>query len=256
MNLCVNARDAMPDGGNLTVTLKNMVVDEAYARMNPDGKSGPHVVIAVEDTGMGIPAGIRDKIFDPFFTTKEVGKGTGLGLATVLTIVKSHHGFINLYSEPGKGAQFKIYLPASRNQVVTEQVVSEQNQLPRGNGELVMVVDDEDAIRSITEQTLECFGYRTLSAANGAEAVALYAQQPDEIALVLTDMMMPVMDGPAAIVALRAINPHVKIIGSSGLGSNDGPARSISAGVHEFISKPYTADRLLKALDKVLHHSP
>jgi PAS domain S-box-containing protein len=255
MNLCVNARDAMPDGGKLTVTLKNMVVDPAYARMNPDGKAGPHVVIAVEDTGMGIPAGIRDKIFDPFFTTKEVGKGTGLGLATVLTIVKSHHGFINVYSEPGKGAQFKIYLPASPNQVVVEQVVQEQNQLPRGNGELVMVVDDEDAIRSITEQTLECFGYRTLSACNGAEAVALFAQQPDEIAAVLTDMMMPVMDGPAAIVALRAIKPNVKIIGSSGLGAHDGPARSISAGVHEFISKPYTAERLLKALDKVLRHS-
>jgi len=252
MNLCVNARDAMPDGGRLTVRIKNMVIDEAYARMNPDGKPGQHVVVAVEDTGMGIPASIRNKIFDPFFTTKEVGKGTGLGLATVLTIVKSHHGFINVYSEPGKGAQFKIYFPASPNQVATEEIANEQNQLPRGNGELVLIVDDEDAIRSITEQTLGCFGYRTLTASNGAEAVALYAKQPGEIAVVLTDMMMPVMDGPAAIVALRAINPSVKVIGSSGLGSNDGPAKLISSAVHDFIAKPYTAERLLKTLDKVI----
>jgi PAS domain S-box-containing protein len=254
MNLCVNARDAMPDGGTLTVTFKNMNVDTAYARMNPDGKAGPYVVLTVDDTGAGIPASIRDKIFDPFFTTKEVGKGTGLGLATVLTIVKSHHGFINVYSEPNKGARFRIYLPANPDQVAAEQVVNEQNQLPRGNGELVLIVDDEDAIRSITEQTLACFGYRTIAAANGAEAVALYAQQPDDIAVVLTDMMMPVMDGPAAIVALRAINPNVKVIGSSGLGSQDGPARSISAGVHDFVAKPYTAERLLKSLDKLIHN--
>jgi CheY-like chemotaxis protein len=121
---------------------------------------------------------------------------------------------------------------------------------------LVLVVDDEEAIRSITEQTLGCFGYRTITAANGAEAVALYAQQPDEIAAVLTDMMMPVMDGPAAIVALRAINPKVKVIGSSGLGSQDGPAKSISAGVHDFVPKPYTAERLLKALHRVIHEMP
>ncbi|MDB6058516.1 MAG: domain S-box [Verrucomicrobiales bacterium] len=255
MNLCVNARDAMPDGGRLTVNITNIVIDEAYARMNPDGKSGPHVLISVEDAGMGIPASIRNKIFDPFFTTKEVGKGTGLGLATVLTIVKSHRGFINVYSEPGKGTQFKIYFQASPNQVVTEQIANEQNQLPRGNGELILVVDDEDAIRSITEQTLECFGYRTLTACNGAEAVALYALQPTEISAVLTDMMMPIMDGPAAIVALRAINPNVKIIGSSGLGANDGPAKLISGGVHEFVAKPYTAERLLKALDKVIRQT-
>ena len=124
MNLCVNARDAMPDGGKLTLGIKNVKIDEAYARMNPEGKPGPHVVVTVEDTGMGIPAAIRNKIFDPFFTTKEIGKGTGLGLATVLTIVKSHHGFINVYSEPGKGAQFKIYFPASPHQAVTEQVVT------------------------------------------------------------------------------------------------------------------------------------
>jgi CheY-like chemotaxis protein len=253
MNLCVNGRDAMPDGGTLGVTVKNMNVDQAYARMNPDGKSGPHVVITVEDSGDGIPPAIRDKIFDPFFTTKEVGKGTGLGLATVLTIVKSHKGFINVYSEPGKGARFRIYLPASPSQVAVEQISKEENSMPRGNGELVMIVDDEDAIRSITEQTLECFGYRTITAANGAEAVALYAQQPHEISVVLTDMMMPVMDGPAAIVALRAINPNVKIIGSSGLGSQDGPAKSVSAGVHDFVPKPYTAERLLKAIDKVIH---
>jgi PAS domain S-box-containing protein len=252
MNLCVNARDALASGGTMGVHLHNVIVDDAYARMNPDGKPGPYVVVTVEDNGCGMAPDVMDKIFDPFFTTKDIGKGTGLGLATVLTIVKSHHGFINVYSETGKGSRFKVYLPASPSEAIEAKVASDQNQLPRGNGELIMIVDDEESIRHITQETLECFGYRTLQANNGAQAVALYAQHRAAISVVITDMTMPVMDGAAAITALRSINPNIRIIASSGLGSCDGAGKAAMAGVHYFVPKPYTAERLLKVLRKVL----
>jgi CheY-like chemotaxis protein len=228
------------------------MVDEVYAGMNPDAKAGPYVRITVEDTGMGIPREIQERIFEPFFTTKEIGKGTGLGLSTTLGILRSHGGFINLYSEPGKGAKFKVYLPARTTPRVVEQTAVEQTRLARGNGELVLVVDDEESVRFVTQKTLERFGYRVLLAANGAEAVARYAQQRAEIAVVLTDMAMPVMDGPATILALKAMNPAVKIIGSSGHASQGGVAKAVGAGVQHFVPKPYTAETLLKVLADVL----
>lgn len=252
MNLCVNARDAMPERGRLTLVLRNIVVDGVYAGMNPGAKPGPHVIIEVADTGTGIPARLQERIFDPFFTTKEVGTGTGLGLATVLTIARSHGGFVNLYSEPGKGTKFKVYLPAGAPAESVERTAVEQTRLPRGDGELVLVVDDEAGIRVATQKTLERFGYRVMLAVHGAEAVACYAAHGTEIAVVLTDMAMPVMDGPATILALRAINPAVKIIGSSGHDSNGGVAKAIGAGVQHFVPKPYTAETLLKMLADVL----
>ena len=252
MNLCVNARDAMPQGGKLTVGAENLVLDEVYAGMNSDAQPGPYVVVRVEDTGTGVPVEIQERIFDPFFTTKELGKGTGLGLSTTLGILRGHGGFVNLYSEPGKGAKFKVYLPAKTTPGAAERTAVEQTRLPRGNGELVLVVDDEESVRSVTQKTLERFGYRVLLAANGAEAVARYAQQRAEIAVVLTDMAMPVMDGPATILALRAMNPAVKIIGSSGHASQGGVAKAVGAGVQHFVPKPYTAETMLKVLADVL----
>lgn len=252
MNLCVNARDAMEGGGMLTLGLENTVIDEIYSGMNPDSNPGPYVAVTVEDTGTGIPRELRERIFDPFFTTKEVGKGTGLGLATGLLIVKAHGGFINLYSEVGKGTRFKVYLPASAAPESAEKVALEQTQLPQGKGELILVADDEEGIRIVTEKTLERFGYRVLVACNGAEAVALYAKHGDEIAGVLLDMAMPVMDGPATIIALKAMNPDVRIIGSSGQASNGGVAKAVGAGVNHFVPKPYTAETLLKTLRDLL----
>jgi PAS domain S-box-containing protein len=158
LNLCINARDAMPQGGNLGIRLANVVLDQIYAGMNLEAKPGPYVVIKVEDTGVGIPPEIRDRIFDPFFTTKEPGKGTGLGLATVLGVVKSHGGFINCYSELGKGTKFNVYLPGNATPGVAETVAVEQSLLPRGHGELVLFVDDEEAIRKVSQKTLERFG--------------------------------------------------------------------------------------------------
>jgi PAS domain S-box-containing protein len=253
LNLCVNARDAMPDGGSLTVSMENLVIDETYAGMNPDAQPGPFVMIKVADTGGGIPPDIRNKVFEPFFTTKEIGKGTGLGLSTVIAIVKSHGGFINLYSELGKGTRFKVYLPANTTAAAADQVAVEQTGLPHGRGELVLVVDDEEAIRKIAQRTLERFGYRVLLASHGAEAVALYAPRQHEIAAVLTDMAMPIMDGPALILALRSLKPGVKIIASSGLMANSAVAKAVDADVQHFVPKPYTAEALLKTLHEILH---
>jgi PAS domain S-box-containing protein len=253
MNLCVNARDAMPDGGRLTLAVENTVLDEVYAGMNPDSKPGPYVMIVVADTGTGIPPGIRDKIFEPFFTTKELGHGTGLGLSTVAAIVKSHGGFINLYSEPGKGTRFKVYLPTETTTTSAEKVAVQKTGLPRGNGELVLVVDDEASVREVTKKTLERFGYQVILAVHGAEAVSHYVQHREKIAVVLTDMAMPIMDGPATIAALKALDPNVRIIGSSGLSDNAMIARVANNGVRHFVPKPYTADTLLRTIQAELN---
>jgi len=255
MNFCVNARDAMPGGGKLVIKATNLHIDESYARMNIDAKPGRFVMISIADNGIGMAPQVIDKIFEPFFTTKEPGKGTGLGLSTALGIVKGHGGFINVYSEVGGGTQFKIYLPASETPFTIQAEPSPF--LPLGRGELILVVDDEVAIREITRGTLEAYGYRALTAADGTEAVALYAQHRDEIRLVLTDLMMPYMDGPATIRALRKLNPLVKIIASSGLAEN-AKLGEVNGAVKRFLPKPYTAQKLLVTLSELLsddHHS-
>jgi PAS domain S-box-containing protein len=252
LNLCVNARDAMPNGGNLTISVENCTLGDAYVAMNIQAKAGRYVNIAVTDSGTGMPPGVVDKIFEPFFTTKELNKGTGLGLSTVMAIVKSHDGVINVYSEPGKGTTFNIYLPAMEISSEARKEQSEKASLPRGNGETILLVDDEASILVITSQTLQAFGYRVLTATDGAEAVAIYAQHRHEISVVLTDMMMPIMDGPATIRALTKIDPEVKIIAASGLNANAEVAKATGAGVKHFLTKPYTAGTLLKTLRVIL----
>ncbi|AFZ23185.1 PAS/PAC sensor hybrid histidine kinase [Cylindrospermum stagnale PCC 7417] len=248
MNLCVNARDAMPNGGTLKISAENFLVDENYARMHIDAKVGAYVVITVHDTGIGIRPEILDRIFEPFFTTKELGKGTGLGLSTVLGIIKSHGGFINVYSEDGRGSQFKVYLPA---QDATEIIEEQETELPRGNGELILVVDDEPAIRDITKTSLESHNYQAITACDGIEAIALYVEHRDKICLVLTDMVMPSMDGFTTIRTLQKINPDVKIIAVSGLGSSDKLNSAYEMGVKAFLCKPFTANQLLQTINTV-----
>ena len=250
LNLCVNARDAMPGGGTLTLTARDFVADAQYAGLNPEAQVGPYVVIEVEDSGTGMPAQVLEQIFDPFFTTKEPGKGTGLGLSTSLAIVRSHGGFFRVYSEPGKGSRFQVHLPATQETAIPENPAPPE--LPRGNGELILVVDDEVSVRQVTTQTLEAFGYRTVASADGAEAVSLFAHRGPEIALVLTDMMMPVMDGPATIQVLLRMSPSVRIIAASGLNLNEYVARAAGAGIRHFLPKPYTAEALLGAIHEVL----
>jgi CheY-like chemotaxis protein len=194
---------------------------------------------------------VIDRIFEPFFTTKEFGKGTGLGLSTTLAILKSHQGHIHAYSEVGRGTRFHVYLPAQASSVA-DMATSVQTDPPSGQGELVLVVDDEDNVRQITEMTLQCFGYNVLVASSGAEAVASYAARKDDIAVVLTDMMMPSMDGAALIRVLTQINPRVKIIAASGLDSNRVIAKDAAPSVCGYLPKPYTAQVLLETLQNVL----
>jgi PAS domain S-box-containing protein len=252
LNLAVNARDAMPHGGTLTLTASDITIDAQYAGMSHEAKSGPHVLLQVTDTGTGMPPEICARIFEPFFTTKEPGRGTGIGLATVHTVVHSHGGFLNVESEVGEGTTFSIYLPADPALQPTATLQPEPLQLPAGRGELVLVVDDESSIREITQQTLETFGYRVITAGDGAEAVALYARQANDIAVVLTDMMMPIMDGSATIQVLLRINPAIRIIATSGIASGDNVAKARQAGAPDFLVKPYTAETLLKFLREVL----
>lgn len=251
LNLCVNARDAMPKGGTLRVSAASLEVDSNYASMTQDSKPGRYVMIKVTDTGVGIPQNLLERIFDPFFTTKDLGKGTGLGLSTVLAIVKSHGGFLNVYSEPGNGTTFTACFPAAEG--LNERLAETPDEKhPRGNGELVLIVDDEAAVRTITQQTLESFGYRVLTASDGTEAVALYSMHRGDVAAVVTDMMMPVMSGQVTIQVLKRLDPDVKIIAASGLSSESSPTRAESLGVDLFLPKPFTAQTILAALKEVL----
>jgi two-component system cell cycle sensor histidine kinase/response regulator CckA len=250
MNLCVNARDAMPDGGILIISAEQSLIDENYTRMNTDAKVGSYVIITVSDTGTGIPPEIIDRIFEPFFTTKERGKGTGLGLSTSLGIVKSHGGFMNIYSRVGQGTKFSVYLPV----IITTVGEKAKDELgfPSGQGELILIVDDEAPIREITRATLEAYGYRVITANDGSEAVALYAQNIEDINIVLMDMAMPNMDGLAGTRILRKINPKVKIIAASGLTEMEKLIKVEDSNANAFLPKPYTAEKLLKTIHKVL----
>jgi len=251
LNLSVNARDAMPNGGKLAVIVENCVLDEHYSAMNLQAKAGRYVAINVSDTGSGMPQRIIEKIFEPFFTTKELGKGTGLGLSTVMAIVKSHGGLINVNSEPGKGTTFKVYLPAMGNSSQTPEE-DDVSQLPRGNGQTVLVIDDETSILTITGRTLRAFGYKSLTAVDGAEGVAMYAQNANDIAVVVTDMNMPIMNGMATIRALLRMNPMMKIVAASGLNVNGDAEKLAEMGVTNSLVKPYTAEALLSALHQIL----
>jgi PAS domain S-box-containing protein len=255
LNLIINAKDAMPEGGDLKFTAQNMTIDAQYASLIDGAKPGDYVMFKVSDTGYGISSAILSRIFEPFFTTKEKFKGTGLGLSTSLAIVKGHGGFINVYSEVNQGTTFKVYLPIEKpkEHEPIDLNPTPLDTLPRGSGQTVLIVDDESAIRSVCQNTLESFGYKTLTAMDGAEAIAIYAQKQAEIAVVLTDMMMPIMDGPATIRSLKRINPDVRIIAASGLGSNGKVAKAANAGVVHFLPKPYSVQSLLQIIYNALN---
>lgn len=252
MNLCVNARDAMPEGGTLEISGENLIIDESYARMNVDARTGPYIVVSVADNGEGIPPSIIDKIFEPFFTTKDPGKGTGLGLSTSFGIVKDHGGFIHVYSEPGKGTTFRLYLPAVETSETKSLVERLSEDVPLGRGETVLVVDDEASIREITRSTLETYGYKALTACDGAEAVSIYSIHRDEVKVIIMDMTMPIMDGQMSIRALRRIDPNVRVIFVSGFKEASKLAEAYTRETDVFLSKPFTAEVLLKTLRDVI----
>jgi len=252
MNLCVNARDAMPDGGELRLQLAVVDVDEAKAVDHGGLKAGRYVRLVVADTGTGMPPEVRKKIFDPFFTTKEIGKGTGLGLSTVAAIVRSHKGFMEVESQTGRGSSFLIYLPISE---VPEAVAAPAApvEIPSGHGELILVADDERMIRQITKLTLEARNYRVIVASDGAEALSLFVQHRAEVKLVLADLMMPVMNGRALVHALSKMAPELPVLVCSAAERSDPFVGDLDAVGVTIIHKPATKERLLTAIAEALH---
>ncbi|MGV3532916.1 MAG: response regulator [Chthoniobacteraceae bacterium] len=252
LNLCVNARDAMQRGGKLSISVENLAVDEHFASMLSGLQPGPYVLIKVSDTGTGIPSGVVGMIFDPFFTTKAPGQGTGLGLSTVLGIVKSHGGVVNVQSKNGSGTTFEIYLPASREHAAPKIVTPRSVAPHAGNGERILVVDDEIGIRTITGAMLKKSGYRVLQAGEGTEALALFAQHSADIAVVLTDLMMPNVDGLTLIRALRKMSPGIRVIAASGQGQDARLSELRSLNPNAFLAKPFSREKLLGTLQQVL----
>jgi PAS domain S-box-containing protein len=252
LNLCVNSRDAMPHGGHILISARNHVLSEAETLRHGVVAGGDYVVFEVADTGQGMSKEIIDLIFDPFFTTKEVGSGTGLGLSTVQGIVTSHGGFIEVSSTPGEGSTFTVYLPARGTHAEPATPPADPSAPPHGNGELVLLVDDDASVLSITQQTLEEFGYEVLAAEDGAQAIGIFSRRHEDIALVLTDMAMPVMDGFALIAALNRIGRDVRVIATTGNPSAAAMTKIASSGVAHILIKPYTADHLLRTIATAL----
>ena len=250
VNLCVNARDAMPDGGRLKIGVDEVEVDAARARRAKGARPGTYARLSVTDTGTGIPPEAHAKIFEPFFTTKAVGKGTGLGLSTVFAIVESHAGFMELESEVGRGSSFIIYLPIC--EANRQELEKETGAAPRGHGELVIVVDDEHSMREITKLTLEDQNYRVLLASDGAEAISVYLQNRDEVSLVITDIMMPIMNGRAMIHALRKFNPDLPVVAFSAADRTDPLIGTLENEKVRLLKKPASPFQLLTATSEAL----
>jgi PAS domain S-box-containing protein len=244
LNLFVNARDAMPEGGEIRIKVNTVTVDERATRFYREAISGRFVLVEVSDTGMGIPAEVLPKIFEPFFTTKAPGKGTGLGLSTVLGIVKGHGGFVEVSSEPGNGTSFLIYLPTDEMEPEIEERVLDPGF---GRNEGILVVDDEAAILEITRETLAAFGYHVLTTGTGEEAVALFKRHDGELNLVIVDLIMPGMSGKTLIARLREIKPEIRVIAVSGISVEP---RQVEANY--FLKKPYGTSALLKTVRSVL----
>jgi CheY-like chemotaxis protein len=255
MNLCINARDAMPQGGTLTLHAENIELAAAAAAEIPAARPGRYVLWSVIDTGTGIPPEDLPRLFQPFFTTKAPGKGTGLGLSTGANIVRQHDGFMHVASQVGKGARFDIYFPAL--ETAEEAAPPVALTLLRGHGENVLVVDDEFAVRHICESLLSAYDYHVLTAEGGQPALALFREHLPEIELVVTDLLMPGLSGFEFIRAVRNLKPHVKIIAISGFAGetgNDAPPPDVIADA--FLSKPFTAEQLLKLVHEVLAERP
>ncbi len=236
MNLAVNARDAMPDGGKLTFETAHVSLDEEHCRLHVGAKPGDYVMLSVSDTGHGMDHETLNHIFEPFYTTKETGKGTGLGLAMVYGMVKQHGGYIICYSEPGMGTTFRIYLPVIPTAAKSE-TPTERPALLRGT-ETVLLVDDEDMVRELGRRILERFGYTVLIAANGKDAVNLYRKKGSEISLVILDLIMPEMGGKQCLEELLKIDSRVRVLIASGYSGAGETKKAIESGARGFVGKP------------------
>jgi len=254
LNLCVNARDAMRDGGQLRLEALRFEVDDEFAARQPLAKPGRYVRLTVSDTGQGIPRQIQSKIFEPFFTTKGPEKGTGLGLATVLGIIRRHGGFLTLETEEGCGSSFHVFLPATQALPgdVQKSVAPEPCTKPTEGGETILLVDDEAIVLKVLQRSLEKSGYRVLAAKDGEEGVSIFKQHAGEIHLVITDMSMPGMDGPAMVAAIHKISPSVPVLGTSGLDTHSDKETLRALGLLKILGKPCDSQTILKAIRQIL----
>jgi PAS domain S-box-containing protein len=252
LNLAVNASDAMPTGGRLAISATAASVSASSPRPHPDAVPGSFIRIDISDSGCGIPDILKGQVFDPFFTTKGVGRGSGLGLSTARSIVKAHCGFITFVSTEGIGTTFSVFLPTAESglsrTVRGDAPKLSAGPLPRGKGENILVVDDEDSVRVIMRSTLESFGYRAVVAADGAEAVALFRSAPALFDMALVDMQMPGLDGGKTIMALRHIRPGLPIVGASGLATNQNREQAAANGVRHFLDKPFSVETLIRTV--------
>jgi CheY-like chemotaxis protein len=256
MNLAVNARDAMPGGGSLTIETANISLDEAFASSHTGVTPGRYVVMNVTDTGMGMDSETQARIFEPFFTTKEVGKGTGLGLSTVYGIVQQSDGHIWVYSEIGRGTSFKIYLPRVDEPIGAAARTRERDSLPLRSGETIMVVEDNAAIRRVIARILRPLGYRIVEASGAREAMQLASQVDAPIDLLLTDVVMPETTGPALAAKLAELRPEMEILFMSGYSrSTMERTTALDAKVH-FLEKPFAPDALVRKVRDVLAGAP
>jgi CheY-like chemotaxis protein len=251
MNLAVNARDAMPHGGKLTIETKNVYLDEAYARQYIEVKPGPYVMLAVTDTGMGMDKETQAHLFEPFFTTKEVGKGTGLGLATIYGIVKQSDGHIWVYSEVGQGTTFKIYLPRLAETVEITPPAAKSTAVQHGH-ETILVVEDAKMVRNFVEKILTESGYTVLMASNGMEALQLCQEYTDPIHLLLTDVVMPGMSGRELSEQIILLRPEIKTLYMSGHTDHAIVHHGLLEPGISFLQKPFNTTALTRELRKVL----
>ena len=251
MNLAVNARDAMPEGGKLTIGTESVTLGDQYCKLHSEAVAGPHVLLTISDTGIGMDKETLEHIFDPFFTTKDVGRGTGLGLSVVYGIVRQHGGHIYCETELGKGATFKVYFPVAEPDDGFSNGEEERRNITGGT-ETILLVDDEDFILELGQQILQQYGYRALTARTGKEALQIYRQQPGAISLVLLDLIMPEMSGKQCMLEILKLNPHAKILISSGYASNGASIEAFDFGARGFVSKPFDVAQLLKQVRKTL----
>jgi PAS domain S-box-containing protein len=253
MNLATNARDAMPDGGQLTIRTELAQFDNEYIKTHGYGKPGSYALLSIEDTGVGMDVKTRDRIFEPFYTTKEVGKGTGLGLAMVYGIIKQHDGFINVYSEPGRGTTFKIYLPLIKLEVEEER--QEDLLVVKGGTETVLVAEDDAQIRDLTKHVLEGFGYQVMEAGDGEEAISVFNDNKDRIQLLILDVVMPKKNGKEVYDEIKKIRLDIKVIFTSGYNAEIIHKKGMLEKGFGFITKPFLPQELLKKVRECLDNT-